>query len=668
MALYDPERDRDLAYRFAQDIGVSALVYLSLVQWVLGESDRSHTTMTEALAHAAKVNHVPTLVYANLHAAWLEMIRLDPGRCKPPAETALAAAREHGMKMWMLLAPQMVAWSNACSTHESADCEQMRRSIADANAQNLFWGEHVGLPLLAECEAAAGQLNSALATIEQSIAETQRTSVRFFEAESYRIRGKILLKRDPANTAVAEEAFQTAMAIAREQEARSFELRAALALAKLYQSTGRAADAHAVLAPAVEGFSPTPEFPEIEEAHALLDTLTRSDEIKAVSAARQQRAKLHVALGNALIAARGYGAPETTAAFARASEAAALDKNAPEHFSALYGLWSGGHMRGELAAMREHAAAFLRDVERRPHSPEAGVAHRINGITSWFAGEFAEARGHYEKALAIFDPARDADLAYRFGQDAGVGALAYRALALWPLGEVDSAVRSMEAAKARASELTHAGTIAYCKMHAAMFEMMRGDFARAAPLATALAELAREHDLKFWGACAAFVEGWTATRDDLTAGRAQMRHGLDLLNIVAFEGLFKGAFAVAEARAGDYPAALATLDHAASVIERTGERWFDAELHRTRGEILVKQNPADPAPAEAVFLTAIAVAREQKARSFELLAALSLGKLYQSTGRAADAHAVLAPALEGFSPTPEFPEIEETQALLDTLS
>ena len=76
-----------------------------------------------------------------------------------------------------------------------------------------------------------------------------------------------------------------------------------------------------------------------------------------------------------------------TAAFARASEAAALEKKCPEHFSALYGVWSGGHMRGESAAMREHAAAFLRDVERRPHSPEAGVAHRINGITRWFAGE-----------------------------------------------------------------------------------------------------------------------------------------------------------------------------------------------------------------------------------------------------------------------------------------
>ena len=177
--------------------------------------------------------------------------------------------------------------------------------------------------------------------------------------------------------------------------------------------------------------------------------------------------------------------------------------------------------------------------------------------------------------------------------------------------------------------------------------MMRDDFARAAPLATALAELAREHDLKFWGACAAFVEGWTTTRDDLTAGRAQMRHGLDLLNIVAFQGLFKGAFAVAEARAGDYPAALATLDHAASVIERTGERWVDAELHRTGGEILVK-NPRRPAPAEAAFLTAIAIAQQQKARSFELRRGAVAGEaFYQLTGRAGDAHAVLAQSPPG---------------------
>ena len=668
LGIFDPERDSELAFRFAQDLGVSITAYLALVLWPLGEVDRAREVAEEMVARATKIGHVGTAAYGHFHFAIFEMMRRSPAGAAPHIEALIDLAHAHAMPTWTTCCRFLRPWSRRHLDGSDGGLSEMRAGIAACREQGIGNFIPVIATALAEAEVEAGEIEAALATIDGAIADGERTGQCWFDAESRRTRGDILLKRDPTNTAPAEEAFLAAIAIAQQQKARSFELRAALSLAKLYQSTGRAGDAHAVLAPALEGFSPTPEFPEIEEAHALLETLTRSDEIKAVSAARQQRAKLHVALGNALIAARGYGAPETTAAFARASEAAALDKNAPEHFSALYGLWSGGHMRGELAAMREHAGAFLRDVERRPHSPEAGVAHRISGITSWFAGEFAEARGHYEKALAIFDPARDADLAYRFGQDAGVGAMAYRALALWPLGEVDSAVRSMEAAKARASELTHAGTIAYCKMHAAMFEMMRGDFARAAPLATALAELAREHDLKFWGACAAFVEGWTATRDDLTAGRAQMRHGLDLLNIVAFEGLFKGAFAVAEARAGDYPAALATLDHAASVIERTGERWFDAELHRTRGEILVKQNPADPAPAEAVFLTAIAVAREQKARSFELRAALSLGKLYQSTGRAADAHAVLAPALEGFSPTPEFPEIEEAQALLDTLS
>ena len=96
----------------------------------------------------------------------------------------------------------------------------------------------------------------------------------------------------------------------------------------------------------------------------------------------------------------------------------------------------------------------------------------------------------------------------------------------------------------------------------------------------------------------------------------------------------------------------------------TGEHWFDAGLHRIRGEILLKQNPADPAPAEAAFLAAIAVAQQQKARSFELRAALSLARLYRATGRMIDARAALEPALEGFSPTPEHPEVGDAQALL----
>ena len=108
--------------------------------------------------------------------------------------------------------------------------------------------------------ADADRLDEGLGIVDQAIAESERSGIRWFEAESYRVRGEILVRRDPANPAPAEEAFLTAIAIAQQQRAKSFELRAALSLATLYQSASRAADAHAVLAPALEGFSPTPDF------------------------------------------------------------------------------------------------------------------------------------------------------------------------------------------------------------------------------------------------------------------------------------------------------------------------------------------------------------------------------------------------------------------------
>jgi len=101
------------------------------------------------------------------------------------------------------------------------------------------------------------------------------------------------------------------------------------------------------------------------------------------------------------------------------------------------------------------------------------------------------------------------------------------------------------------------------------------------------------------------------------------------------------------------------------IAHETGEHFTDPYLHRVRGEILLSREPASPASAEEAFQTAIAIAKGQSARSYELLAALSLAKLYQSVGRPAEAHAVLAPALDGHSPTPEMPEIEEAQTLLE---
>ena len=197
---------------------------------------------------------------------------------------------------------------------------------------------------------------------------------------------------------------------------------------------------------------------------------------------------LRAAYGNALFAARGPGATETTEAFARARESVG-DKDAFGRLAADYGLWVGSFARGELSPMRAHAATFLSDVEGRPNSPEAGIAHRVQGATHWFAGEFLQARQHIERALALFQPGRDDDLAFRFGIDAGVGAMLYLALTLWPLGGIGRAISLVRDAEARSASLAHIGTRAHGKRHVAMFELMRGDPPRCALNALELTRL-----------------------------------------------------------------------------------------------------------------------------------------------------------------------------------
>ena len=145
---------------------------------------------------------------------------------------------------------------------------EMRRGLAIYREQGRIWL----LPeaVLAEAEASAGETDAGLRRLDDTLAAMERTEERLYGAEMHRIRAEILLKRDLANTGAAEQSLQAAIAIAQSQKARSFELRAALSLAKLYRAANRDADAHAVLAPAVEGFPPTRQLPELTEAQTLL--------------------------------------------------------------------------------------------------------------------------------------------------------------------------------------------------------------------------------------------------------------------------------------------------------------------------------------------------------------------------------------------------------------
>ena len=654
LALFQPGRDDDLAFHFGLDVGATVLICSALAFWPLGEVERALSLAEGAQARLAAITHAGTLAFGRQHLALFELTRRDRMRTAQNAFELARLAREHDLTMFRAFAAFFEGWATAADGAPGTGLDDMRRGVELLREQNVLLFDGLLKIALAEAEARAGDPDRALVILDEALATSGRTGYRAFEAELHRARAEILLKRDPANPAPAEDAFLTAIAVAKQQGTRSFELRAALSLARLYQSTGRPAEAHAVLAPALQGFSPTQEMPEIAEAQALLAALAETDEVKAQAAQCQRLTQLHVAYGNALIAARGYGAPETTEAFAKARESASGDKDAPGRLAADFGLWAGSYTRGELPSMRAHAAAFLGDVAARPDSPEAGVAHRVAGITCWFAGEYCEARDHFERALALFRSGRDDDLAFRFGVDPGVNATAYLAIASWALGQVDRAISLVDRMQTRIAALTHVGTLALGRMHAAMFELMRGDHPRAVQNAFELARLAREHELPMWGAFGVFLQGWAAAASGaVSSGLEDMRRGVELLreqNVLVFDGLLKIALAEAEARAGDPDRAMAILDEASATCDRTGGRAFEAELHWARGEILLERDPANPAPAEEAFLTAIAVAKQQGTRSFELRAALSLAKLYQSTGRPADAHAVLAPALEGFAP------------------
>src|SRR5262249_24882801 len=148
---------------------------------------------------------------------------------------------------------------------------------------------------------------------------------------------------------------------------------------------------------------------------------------------------------------------------------------------------------------------------------------------------------------------------------------------------------------------------------------------------------------------------------------AEMRRGIAIdqeQGALVWLSAAQAALAIAEASAGETDAGLRRLDAALADLKTTENRWYEAELHRIRAEILVKRDPADIAAAEQSLRTAIAIAQSQKAPSFELRAALSVAKLYRGANRGADAHAVLAPAVEGFPSTKLFPELTEAQTLL----
>jgi predicted ATPase len=588
------------------------------------------------------------------------------------AEALEGLGREHGLAFWRTYGELSVAWARGRLHDAAAGAEDLRRALSErADQQGAWFDAPFFKGLLAELEAETLGAEPALVRIDDAMALARQVETRCNLPFLHLLRGKLLLERDPSDPAPAEEAFQTALEIAKQQGARSWGLRAALALAKLYQSTARPVDAHAVLAPALEGFAPTPEMPEIAEAQALFAALAETDEVKVAAARRERRVKIQTAFGQALMWTKGFASEEAKDAFARAREMSGGSDDAAERFPAYYAQFVRSYMRAEWSQARGTAEAFLREAEDGGCAMEACAARRCLGTACLFQGDLKEAQGLLEQALADYAPDRDAQTRFRFAFDTGVLAAAHLALAMWRLGEVVRARQLAKQAIQRAAELGHAPTSAAIYTLGALLDAERDDPGAVLHSAEIAHALGREHGMEPYVAEGAAFAGWARGRlHDPEVGAQQFRQALaeyfDQGN-KALSPLFHGMLAQLEAATRGPDAALALIDEGLAIAAETGERFTDAYLHRLRGDILLKRDPANAAPAEDAFQTAITVAKGQGARSYNLLASLSIAKLYQSNERSADASTVLAPALEGFTPTPEMPEIAEARALLESL-
>jgi class 3 adenylate cyclase/tetratricopeptide (TPR) repeat protein len=672
LALFQPGRDDDLAFRFGHDEGVAAMIDLAFVSWLLGEVDRALTLIDRAEERIADLTHIGTHAYGKFNVGIFRLMRGDRGRAAENAFEVARLAREYDLNLWRALGEFFEGWARGWSGAPGGWLEDMRRGAELLREQNISYFDGLLKIALAEAEAGVGDPDRAVDILDEALAICDRTGYRAFEAELNRVRGEILLKRDPANPTPAEQALQTAIAVAKQQATRSFELRAALSLAKLYQSTSRPVDALAVLAPALEGFAPTPEMPEIAEALSLLAALAESEEVKAAEAQRQRRLHLQTAYGQAVMWSKGFAAEETKAAFTRATDLAVNAGDFAQRFAAAHGQWTLALLRGELRSAIGLASACLREAENAGCVVEVGVAHRGLGLISYYCGDFAGARSHCERAIDSCGSVRDQETRERYSNDTGCLAMGCLAVASWQLGNVERARALIDAASRRASELSHVPSMAHPLHWRTQLELLRGDAAAALSSAETLEALSREHGMTFWSITGELHSSWARGRlCDPVASVGELRRALKAF---ADQGaklqseFFEALLAQLEAEALGANSGLARIDEALLLAHQSESRCDLAFLHRVRGDILLRRDSTETTLAEGAYRTAIAIAKDQSARSHELLASLSLAKLYQSTGRPVEAHAVLAPALEGFAPTPEMPEIAEALTLLSQLA
>jgi class 3 adenylate cyclase/predicted ATPase len=417
----------------------------------------------------------------------------------------------------------------------------------------------------------------------------------------------------------------------------------------------------------------------VEAAEQLKRALNLIKSLPGTPALRREEIKLQVELITPLLHVRGYAAPETRAAEERAllliEQAQALGEP-PEDplllFSALYGSWAANIVAFNGDVMRELAVEFLALAEKQSATGPPMIGHRLMGLSLLHTGEIAGGRAHLDRAIALYDPGEHRHLAMRFGQDVGASALAWRSLALLLVGYPQDALADGVRALKIARESRHSGTLIYVLNFSVFQHVYCGHFAAANALIDEFDILKDQIGSVFWGGwgtvqrgCVLALTGKVSEAvQNIASGIAEMRS----TGTTLWMPLFLSHLAKAKAEIGQFDDASTIIDEATAAVKTTKESWYEGEINRVAGEIALLGKEPDVAKAEACFATALEIARKQKAKSWELRAAMSMARLLCAQGRRGPARDILAPVYGWFTQGFDTLDLRQAKILLDELA
>jgi predicted ATPase len=388
-------------------------------------------------------------------------------------------------------------------------------------------------------------------------------------------------------------------------------------------------------------------------------------------ARHQHELDLLTALTVVLGVTKGQAAPEREPVLTRAAALAQQVGEPPQRFAMLFALWTFRNIRAEDHAAHAVAEQLL-DLAQRQQDPALFLgAHHALGITLQGLGALAPARTHFEQGIALYDLQRHATPHPGSMSNRGVSFRSQVAQVLWVLGYPDQAVQRNQEALTMAHVLAHPfGLVEALRLSAQLHANLR-EWQTAQAHAEATLALATEHGFARYVGLGACFWGWgLAAQGQGAEGIAQMRQGLAALwGTGTIRGVRRFLARLAEAyeQVGQVDEGLSILAEALAVVDTTGERRDEAELHRLHGELLLRQAVPDVQAAEACFQQVLAIAGQQQAKSWELRAAMSLARLWQQQGKRTEARALLAPIYGWFTEGFDTADLQDAKALLEAL-